>query len=294
MSTDRPSAMNWGATPAAAPRMYQDYLVPGMFEALTVRTVAHLGARAGMRVLDVACGTGALSRALTRAGATVTGLDLAPPMLAIARELSPEIELIEGSADAIPFSDGEFDAATCQQGLQFFPNRQLALTQIRRVVKPGGKVVVACWCDPNQGGIGAIARSLTKHAGEEVGEMMLAPFVINRESDLQGLTEEVGFSDVTVERETIEARFTRPRRVRTAGDHGRADRGAIPRGAGGRSSRDHRRGHPGGRRDAPGRSAGVPDAHPDRGGLGLRVRPAGSARRWVARRTRGRPARAIR
>ncbi len=210
MSTDRPSAMNWGDTPAAAPRMYQEYLVPGMFEALTVRVVAHLQPSAGTRVLDVACGTGALSRALTRAGASVTGLDLAPPMLAIARELSPEIEFIEASADAIPFGDDEFDAATCQQGLQFFPNRQLALTQIRRVVKPGGKVVVACWCDPHQGGIGAIARALTKHAGDEVGEMMLAPFVINREGDLQGLMEEVGFSDVSVVRETIEARYTNP------------------------------------------------------------------------------------
>ena len=227
--------MNWGATPAAAPRMYQDYLVPGMFEALTVRTVAHLEAPAGMRVLDVACGTGVLSRALTRAGARVTGLDLSPPMLAIARELSPEIEFIEASADAIPFGDDEFDAATCQQGLQFFPNRQLALTQIRRVVKPGGKVVVACWCDPHQGGIGAIATALTKHAGDEAGEMMLAPFVINREGDLQGLMEEVGFTDVSVVRETIEAQVHRPRRVRTTRDHGRADRRAIPRGAGGRA-----------------------------------------------------------
>ena len=88
-----------------------------------------------MRVLDVACGTGVLSRALARAGAMVTGLDLSPPMLAVARELSPEIEFVEASADAIPFGDDAFDAATCQQGLQFFPNRQLALTQIRRVVQ---------------------------------------------------------------------------------------------------------------------------------------------------------------
>ena len=157
MSSERPSAMNWGATPAAVPRMYQDYLVPAMFEALTLRVLAHLDVGG-----DACAGRGLRHRraagALTRAGARVTGLDLSPPMLAIARELSPEIEFIEASADAIPFGDDEFDAATCQQGLQFFPNRQLGLTQIRRVVRSGGKVVVACWCDPHQGGFGVIAQ----------------------------------------------------------------------------------------------------------------------------------------
>ncbi len=212
MSSQEPSAMNWGVTPAAVPRVYQEYLVPGMFEALTTRVVSRLEISPGTRVLDVACGTGVLSRALARAGAEVTGLDLTAPMLAIAREYSPEIEFVEASADAIPFGDDSFDAATCQQGLQFFPNRQLALTQIRRVVKPGGTVVIACWCDPHQGGIGAVARALTKHAGEDVGAMMMAPFVINRESDLQALLEEVGFADVAVERETIEARFPDPGR----------------------------------------------------------------------------------
>jgi ubiquinone/menaquinone biosynthesis C-methylase UbiE len=204
--------MNWGATPAAVPRIYQEYLVPGMFEALTIRVVSRLDIPPGKRVLDVACGTGVLSRALARAGADVTGLDLTAPMLAIAREYSPEIEFVEASADAIPFGDDSFDAATCQQGLQFFPNRQLALTQIRRVVKPAGTVVIACWCDPHQGGIGAVARALTKHAGEDAGAMMMAPFVINRERDLQALLEEVGFAEVAVERETIEARFADPDR----------------------------------------------------------------------------------
>lgn len=212
MSAEEPSAMNWGATPAAVPRMYQEYLVPGMFEALTTRVESRLAISPGLRVLDVACGTGVLSRTLARAGAEVTGLDLTPPMLAIAREYSPEIEFVEASADAIPFGDDSFDAATCQQGLQFFPNRQLALTQIRRVVKPGGTVVIACWCDPHQGAFGAVARALTKHAGEDAGAMMMAPFVINRESDLQALLEEVGFADVSVDRETIEARFAEPAR----------------------------------------------------------------------------------
>ena len=85
-------------------------------------------------MLDVACGTGALSRRLAQAGASVTGIDLAPPMLAVARELSEGIAFIEGSADALPFPDDSFDVVTCQQGLQFFPDRR------RRWARCGG-----CW-----------------------------------------------------------------------------------------------------------------------------------------------------
>ncbi len=210
MSTDRPSAMNWGATPAAAPRMYQDYMVPAMFEALTMRMLARLERRPACACWTSPAAPGC-SRALAQSGAPLRPGSIWRRRCSRSHaKLSPDLELIEASADAIPFGDDDFDAATCQQGLQFFPNRRLALTQIRRVVKPGGKVVVACWCDPNQGALGAIARVLTKHAGEEAGAMMLAPFVINRESDLHGLMEEVGFTDVSVERETIEARFTDP------------------------------------------------------------------------------------
>ncbi len=210
MSPEQPSAMNWAATPAAAPRTYQDYMVPAMFQALTTRVLTRLELTPGLRVLDVACGTGVMTRALAEAGAAPTGLDLTPAMLAIAEELSPGLEFVQASADAIPFDDGDFDALTCQQGLQFFPDRRAGLAEMRRIVRPGGQVVVATWCDPSQSGFAVIARVLTRHLGESVGNIMLAPFVINQEADLRGLLEEAGLSQIVVERETIEARYADP------------------------------------------------------------------------------------
>ena len=193
-------------------------MVPGMFEALAVR-VAPTSTLAGMRVLDVACGTGACP-ALTRAEAGVTGLDLAPPMLAIARELSPEIEFIEASADAIPFGDDAFDAATCQQGLQFFPNRQLGLTQIRRVVDREGRSS-RLLVRPPSGRLrcdrpGAHQARRRRRRGDGAGAVRDQPRERPAGSDGGG-----GFSRRAVERETIEARFTDPEgfgsRVITAG-----------------------------------------------------------------------------
>jgi SAM-dependent methyltransferase len=204
--TDR-SALDWGATPEAASRAYQAYLVPAMFSALADLVVEASGVGPGSRVLDVACGTGALSRRLAQAGASVTGIDLAPPMLAVARELSEGIAFMEGSADALPFPDDSFDALTCQQGLQFFPDRAAAVGEMRRVLAPGGRVVIACWCDNTQGAIYLIEQALRRHMGEEAAAMSHAPFAIDQESVLDELLIGAGLSEVEVRRETIAARF---------------------------------------------------------------------------------------
>jgi ubiquinone/menaquinone biosynthesis C-methylase UbiE len=201
------SALDWGATPDGAPKAYQSYLVPGMFTALADIVADASGAGPGSRVLDIACGTGALSRRLGQAGGSVTGIDLAPPMLAVARELSVGIAFMEGSADALPFPDDSFDVVTCQQGLQFFPDRAAAVTEMRRVLQPGGRAVIACWCDPTQGGIVLIEQALRRHMGEEAAAMSRAPFVIDNASILEELLADAGFSDVKVWTETIAARF---------------------------------------------------------------------------------------
>jgi len=96
----------------------------------------------GDRVLDVCCGTGDLALAASEAGGGVTGLDFSAPMLERARGKSSEIEWIEGDALALPFADGSFDAVTIGFGLRNLPNVERGLTELRRVLRPGGRLAI--------------------------------------------------------------------------------------------------------------------------------------------------------
>ncbi|HLU68463.1 MAG TPA: methyltransferase domain-containing protein, partial [Kofleriaceae bacterium] len=117
----------------SGPENYQRYFVPAIGAPLAAALVDAAGPRPGERVLDVACGTGVVARLVAeRVGSSgaVTGLDCNPGMLAVARSLpasGARIEWREGSAEALPLSDGSFDLVTCQMGLQFFSDRALAL-----------------------------------------------------------------------------------------------------------------------------------------------------------------------
>ncbi len=99
--------------------------------------------RPGDRVLDGACGTGDFAVADLRAGAgRVTGLDFAEQMLVRARRKSPHVEWIQGDLLALPFADGTFDAATVGFGVRNVADLELALRELRRVVKPGGRLAI--------------------------------------------------------------------------------------------------------------------------------------------------------
>jgi len=97
-------------------------------------------------VLDLACGTGDLTKALSNKGCHVTGLDISSEMMAIGREkcryLSPKPNFVLGSAEQIPFPDATFDAVTIAFGLRNFDHRARCLAEIRRVLKPGGQLAV--------------------------------------------------------------------------------------------------------------------------------------------------------
>lgn len=100
----------------------------------------------GAAVLDLACGTGDLTKALSDKGYRVTGLDISAEMMAIGREkcryLSPKPNFVHGSAEQIPFPDASFDAVTIAFGLRNFDHRAQCLAEIRRVLKPGGSLAV--------------------------------------------------------------------------------------------------------------------------------------------------------
>jgi len=106
-----------------------------------------LGARAVVRpgdsVLDAACGTGDFAVADLRAGAArVVGLDFSPRMLERARRKAPQVEWVEGDLLALPFADAAFDAATVGFGVRNVGDLELALRELRRVVRPGGRVAI--------------------------------------------------------------------------------------------------------------------------------------------------------
>jgi len=108
-----------------------------------------LDARPGQRVLDVATGTGWSARNAARAGARVTGVDIAAELLDAARALSahvtPAIDFARGDAEALPFADAAFDGVISTFGVMFAANQDAAAAELARVCRPGGRLVVAAW-----------------------------------------------------------------------------------------------------------------------------------------------------
>jgi demethylmenaquinone methyltransferase/2-methoxy-6-polyprenyl-1,4-benzoquinol methylase len=96
----------------------------------------------GDRVLDSCCGTGDLALASLRAGGRVTGLDFSERMLERARRKSSEIEWVRGDALALPFEEGAFDAVTVGFGVRNLADLQAGLEELRRVLRPGGRLGV--------------------------------------------------------------------------------------------------------------------------------------------------------
>jgi demethylmenaquinone methyltransferase/2-methoxy-6-polyprenyl-1,4-benzoquinol methylase len=107
------------------------------------RLAAQAAVRKGDRVLDAACGTGDLAIADRKAGAgRVTGLDFSEQMLVRARRKDTSIEWLKGDLLALPFADETFDAATVGFGVRNVENLELGLRELRRVLRPGGRLAI--------------------------------------------------------------------------------------------------------------------------------------------------------
>jgi demethylmenaquinone methyltransferase/2-methoxy-6-polyprenyl-1,4-benzoquinol methylase len=106
------------------------------------RVTAEAVVRPSDAVLDACCGTGDLAIACARAGGRVTGLDFSEPMLERARRKAPELEWVTGDLLALPFADGSFDAATVGFGVRNVEDLELALDELRRVLRVGGRVAI--------------------------------------------------------------------------------------------------------------------------------------------------------
>ena len=127
--------------------------------------VERLGLKGGDQVLDVACGTGNTAIPAARAGASVTGIDIAPNLIeqAIANNeaegLSAEFDI--GDAEAMPYDDGAFDVVMTVFGAMFAPRPELIAAELKRVCRPGGMVTMANWTP--DGFIGQMFKATGKH-----------------------------------------------------------------------------------------------------------------------------------
>lgn len=203
------AALDREARPPA--QVYEEQFVPALFRpwGRVVSELAGLGP--GQRVLDVACGTGALTEAVcgrVEPGGAVVGLDANPGMLEVASRKNLNVAWREARAEALPFADAAFDAVVSQFGLMFFDDPAQALREMMRVLRPRGRLVVAV-CDGLQRspGYAALADLLARLFGSRVADAFRAPFALGDPALLRDLCAQAGIGRAEVGSHAGSVRF---------------------------------------------------------------------------------------
>jgi SAM-dependent methyltransferase len=132
------------------PQIYETYLVPLIFEPYAVDLANRLASRSLARVLEIAAGTGVVTRTLASVlpeSASIVATDLNQPMLDLASAVGTRrpVEWRQADAMHLPFRDGTFDAVVCQFGVMFFPDKSKAFSEARRVLRSGGVFIFSVW-----------------------------------------------------------------------------------------------------------------------------------------------------
>lgn len=192
------------------PELYDTLLVPLIFEPYAVNMAARALRCKPTRVLEVAAGTGAVTRALARALPETTEIvatDLNPPMLDRAAAVGTSRPVIWQQADAqqLPFEDGSFDLVICQFGAMFFPDRPKAFAEARRVLTRGGSLLFSVWDRIESNDFANVVTSALAKRFAENPPMFLArtphghydPAPLQRDARLGGFTTEVTHDVVT-------------------------------------------------------------------------------------------------
>ncbi len=197
------------------PSLYDKYLGPPIFAPYAEDLAQRLSALHPARVLEIAAGTGIVTRALLRAlpdQAEVVATDLNQPMLdhAAAQVSSSRVTWQKADAQALPFADGAFDAVVCQFGVMFFPDRREAYREARRVLKPGGCFIFNVWDKLEYNDFAALVTAAATDVFPNDPPLFLArtPHGYHDKDAIVADVRDAGFANVTVE--TVTRRSVAP------------------------------------------------------------------------------------
>lgn len=175
------------------------------FAGLTRQTAAvtldAAGLERGMRMLDVCTGPGQLAAAALQRGAAAVGLDFAKEVVDIAARNVPGGEFRQGDAQSLPFDDDSFDAVVCGYGVIHVPDPEKALMEMRRVLRPGGRMAVSVWAAPKpSNGFGILYGAVKQHGDLNVA-LPQGPdfFQFSNDDAMATALQGVGLGDVTAQ-----------------------------------------------------------------------------------------------
>jgi ubiquinone/menaquinone biosynthesis C-methylase UbiE len=215
MSTSSPevSFKQYGGNAA---ENYQRYFVPTIGAPFATALLDEAALQVGERVLDIACGTGVVTRlAAQQVGPQggVAGLDVNPAMLAVARSVPSSgaaIEWHEANAESLPLADGSFEVVVSSLGLQFVADKASALREMRRVLAPEGRLAIAT-VGPTSPLFGSLEHALARHLKPEAAAFVQAVFSLYKPHELESLTSSAGFRNADVRSETLSLTLPEPR-----------------------------------------------------------------------------------
>jgi ubiquinone/menaquinone biosynthesis C-methylase UbiE len=171
--------------------------------------IERLNLKPGTRLLDVACGSGTLALPAARAGAIVTGVDIAPNLIQQARENAEreglKIQFDEGDAEALPYDDATFDVVVTMFGAMFAPRPELVASELQRVCKPGGFIAMANWTPT--GFVGRMFKTVANHFPPPPG--MPPPVLWGDETTVRERLQQ-GFADIKTNEQILTFKFPFP------------------------------------------------------------------------------------
>jgi SAM-dependent methyltransferase len=194
-----PAGQRW-----ADRRASQDVVLKPVADVLISRAVA----KAGERIVDVGCGSGAISIALAQKvgpSGHVLGIDISAPMLARARQIAPAglpVDFVQADATVYPFDPASFDLLVSRFGVMFFADPALSFGNLRRALKPSGRLAFACWREPRENPFFMVPlQAVYKHAPRmpQPGPEDPGPFAFASEARVTRILGQSGFTGVAME-----------------------------------------------------------------------------------------------